>query len=317
MVTPIISIITPSFNQVQFLEQTILSVINQNYPNLEYIIIDGGSTDGSVEIIKKYENYLAYWISENDRGQSEAINKGLKKATGEIVAWLNSDDLYLPETLSTVAKTFSENSDVYLIYGNVENFYIDGKSKTIENNFSPVDFLSRVSIHQPSVFWRRKLHKEIGYLDETLHYCMDYDLWMKVFFNYKTLKINKTLSRFRVHNQAKSSGNPKNLYLEYRTVVSRFINSVDQSSKEHLTRFNIYSNRENKKYNITNAVSKKELKTIVNNYIWNCAIQEYTWGNKKNANKLFSYCIKFKPVKSLFFLAKNNLCTQKCPLSFP
>ena len=116
---PKISIVTPSYNQAEFLERTILSVLNQDYPNLEYIIIDGGSTDGSVEIIKKYEKYLAYWVSEKDKGQSDAINKGFQKSTGDILAWLNSDDTYLSGTLFKVVKAFQENPNADLIFGNI------------------------------------------------------------------------------------------------------------------------------------------------------------------------------------------------------
>ena len=123
---PKISIVTPSFNQVQFIEETIRSVILQNYPNLEYIIIDGGSTDGSVEIIKKYEKYLTYWVSEPDSGQSEAINKGWKIATGDIIAWLNSDDMYMPYALSTIASMYAANPDKIIFQGSCNNIDIEG-----------------------------------------------------------------------------------------------------------------------------------------------------------------------------------------------
>ncbi|GAG29700.1 unnamed protein product, partial [marine sediment metagenome] len=116
---PLVLIVTPSYNQAQFLESTILSVLNQNYPNLEYIIIDGGSTDGSIEIIKRYQKYLAYWISEKDEGQADAINKGFEKSTGQILAWINSDDTYLPETLFRVAKHFQQHQKADLVFGNI------------------------------------------------------------------------------------------------------------------------------------------------------------------------------------------------------
>lgn len=315
-----LSIITPSFNQAQYLEQTILSVISQNYPNLEYIIIDGGSTDGSVEIIKKHEKHLAYWVSEKDNGQSDAINKGLKKATGEIVAWLNSDDLYLPKTLQTVNAIFQSNPDVDLIYGDVINFY-EGHKKTNYhiNQFEYYDFLSRVSIHQPAVFWRKKILDKIGYLDESLHYLMDYDLWMRIFLKYKTIKANSVFAKFRIHNVSKTSSNPKELYLEYRKILSRFFNSQnDQAILEQLKRLGIYANDENKKYDISrhsngprHSASKTgnlSLQKAMNIYVHQCAVQEYSWKNIKKANPLFLASLKEPSIPvNLFFLLKNNL----------
>ncbi|MDP4268387.1 MAG: glycosyltransferase family 2 protein, partial [Bacteroidota bacterium] len=255
MSLPKISIITPSFNQGKFIEETILSVINQNYPNLEYIIIDGGSTDNTIDIIKKYENKISYWISEKDKGQSDAINKGFKVASGEIIGWLNSDDLYLrpdisrndeKSTLLCVAEAFTKNPEIDLIYGDVENFNDKGETEYYHvNEFEPLDFLKRVSIHQPSVFWRKKIIEETGYLDENLHYTMDYDLWMRIFFTYKTLKINKIISKFRIHNSSKTNSNPKDMYMEYRKVFSRFICSIEKTKYiELLKELRIYDNSE-------------------------------------------------------------------------
>jgi hypothetical protein len=162
----LVSIITPSYNQVAYLEQTIQSVFRQDYPRIEYIVIDGGSTDNSFEIIRKYVDRLAYWISERDSGQAEAINKGFKRARGEILAWLNSDDYYLPNTISAAVKCFEENPDVVMIYGDM--LAVDGSGQTINvlkyKQYSLEDLLCFQIIGQPSVFFRRRTEsRPVGY----------------------------------------------------------------------------------------------------------------------------------------------------------
>lgn len=309
-----ISIITPSFNQAGYLEQTIQSVIGQNYSNLEYIIIDGGSSDNSPEIIKKYERHIAYWVSETDTGQSHAINKGLEKATGDIIAWINSDDQYLPGALKTVSNYFSRNPEIDLIYGNAVNLYPNGKTKNyIVKEFDPVDLLSRVSVHQPSVFWKRGIHEEIGVLDETLNYVMDYDLWLRIFFRYKTKRVDKMLSIFRIHADSKTYYDPRELYYEKRKVISRFFNSLhDKTWKNQLISLGLYDNNENIKYifhpEIQNAndFSRK----IFLQYVYNCGIEEYTFGNYNKAQYFFRKSLIFMFFKSIFFMVKNFIKNQ-------
>jgi len=302
-----ISIITPSYNQGQYIEQTIISVLEQNYPNLEYIIIDGGSSDNSVEIIKKYEKQLKYWISEKDNGQSHAINKGFKKATGDIIAWLNSDDIYLPDTLNIVNNIFNKNPDIDIIYGDVINFTEKKEEYYKVSEFKINDFLSRISIHQPAVFWRKKLLNNEGFLDESLYYTMDYDLWMRLFINYKSLKVNLPLAKFRMHNDSKTTSNPPELYLEYRKVISRFFFSFnEQSIIDKLKKFGIYNNVENKRYYFkSNFLFNPDFILI---YLYQVALQEYTFGNYHNANNLFKRLLKTKYfVKALPFIIKNKI----------
>lgn len=206
---PKISIITPSYNQGLYLEETIKSVLNQNYPNLEYIIIDGGSSDNSVEIIKKYEKYISYWCSEPDKGQSHAINKGLKKATGDIFAYLNSDDLYVDRALFTVAEYFVNNLDVDLVYGDV--YLIDSKSNLIKKRYE-LDFDFKMGcligfgiiIPQPATFWRKKVTEKIGYFNESNHYTMDQNYWYRVAKEFKIVHIPKFLAKFRYHESSKT-----------------------------------------------------------------------------------------------------------------
>jgi len=180
---PKISIVTTSFNQKQFIERTILSVLNQNYPNLEYIIIDGGSTDGSISIIKKYEKYLTFWVSEKDRGQSEGLNKGFKRATGEIVGWQNSDDIYLQGSFLKIVNLFKKSLKTDVVYGN--RFDIDENENIIRESiftkFSKIVYqYDGISLGTQSTFWRRELFSKIGYLDTDLHFAMDYEFFLRM-----------------------------------------------------------------------------------------------------------------------------------------
>lgn len=227
-ILPKISIITPSYNQGKFLEETIQSVLSQNYPNLEYIIIDGGSDDNSVEIIKKYEKYLAYWESKKDKGQAHAINKGFQKSTGEIIAWLNSDDTYLPHVLEKVNTFFTNNENCKWIAGNVfftdENGTIISKKKSL---YSP--FILRYassSLYQQSVFLRRDILNEIGYLNESMHFLMDQEWFCRISEKYETAIINLNVALFRWHKKSKSSLNKSHNFKEYlkekRTIIETY-----------------------------------------------------------------------------------------------
>jgi glycosyltransferase involved in cell wall biosynthesis len=180
---PLVSIITPSFNQVEFLERTILSVLEQDYANVEYIIIDGGSTDGSLEVIRRYEDKITSWISEPDLGQTDAINKGFNLASGEIIAWLNSDDTYLPGAIREAVNFFNLHPEVGMMYGAA--YYIDEDDKILAAYPSaPTDYeglrRGRTTISQQSMFFRRVIWSMVGPLDPTFYYAMDYDLWVRI-----------------------------------------------------------------------------------------------------------------------------------------
>jgi len=212
-----ISIITPSFNQGAYLEETIKSVIFQNYSNLEYIVIDGGSTDESVDIIRKYDSKLTYWHSCPDKGQSHAINQGFKMATGDILAWLNADDMYLPGTLQCIADEFNNFPDTDLIYGDC--VFIDEKGNFIRyftecEEYDAHRLLNYSNfIMQPTTFFSRKKLSEIGFLDESFFYAMDYELWCRFSKNNSKFKyIQKVLAANRVYSETKtSSGGIKRL----------------------------------------------------------------------------------------------------------
>jgi GT2 family glycosyltransferase len=202
----LVSIITPSYNQASYLEQTIQSVLGQDYPRIEYIVVDGASTDDSFEIIKKYNDRLAYWISEKDSGQAEAINKGFARAKGEILAWLNSDDYYLPNTISAVVKCFEENPDVVMVYGDM--LAVDGDGQTINvlkyKQLSLEDLLCFQIIGQPSVFFRRSALEKTGLLDTSFHFMLDHHLWIRLTQQGSIQHVPQVWSAARYHPQAKN-----------------------------------------------------------------------------------------------------------------
>lgn len=202
----LVSIITPSFNQAAYLEQTMQSVLEQDYPRIEYLVVDGASTDNSVDIIRKYESKLAWWVSEKDKGQADAINKGFARATGEIIAWLNSDDYYLAGTVSAAVKIFAERPEVALVYGNM--LAVDEHGKTFNTlNYKQLtleDLLCFQIIGQPAVFMRRSALQTAGGLDPTFHFLLDHHLWIRLAQQGKILHVDQTWSVARYHAEAKN-----------------------------------------------------------------------------------------------------------------
>lgn len=214
---PKISIVTPSFNQGRFLEQTIKSILDQNYPNLEYIIIDGGSSDNSVQLIKKYEDRLAYWVSEPDHGQAHAINKGIEHCTGEIFNWINSDDILLPGSIETVARSFMNNPCLEWFLGAIDLVGEQGEGEFLSHQQPYMDedrahWLGHYGKYylfcQQASFMRLPVFNKFGMLDETLHYCFDHEFYLRLLFGgIRPAICRETLGLFRIHPNAKTGGN--------------------------------------------------------------------------------------------------------------
>ncbi|MCX6033799.1 MAG: glycosyltransferase family 2 protein, partial [Chloroflexi bacterium] len=203
---PLVSIVTPSYNQARFLEATLRSVLEQDYPNIEYLVVDGASTDGSMDIIRRYADRLTWWVSEKDSGQSEAINKGLRRARGEIVGWLNSDDVYLPGAVSAAVAAFRSSPDAAVVYGDALAIGEAGRPFNVMHarQYSLVDLMAFNIICQPAAFMRRSVLEQVEYLNPDYHLLMDNLLWMNMARVAPLVYVPQAWAAARYHDQAKN-----------------------------------------------------------------------------------------------------------------
>ena len=203
----LVSIVTPSYNQARFIEGTIQSVLSQDYPQIEYLVVDGGSTDHSVDVIRRYADRLTGWVSEKDRGQTDAINKGFARARGEIFAWINSDDTYEPGAVSAAVEFLREHPEVGMVYGDCN--YINEQGEVIGRFHSKQTSYRRIRqgynhIPQQTMFFRAELWKQLGPLDPSFHFAMDYDLWTRISARSEIKYVPQTWANFRLHTSGKT-----------------------------------------------------------------------------------------------------------------
>lgn len=305
---PKITIITPSYNQGNFIEETIRSILLQNYPNLEYFIFDGGSTDNSIEIIKKYEKFITYVESKKDNGQSHAINKGLSIATGDIITWLNSDDFYNPGTLFRVAHEFIENINYNCVIGKV-NVFGNDKSFIIKSPlFTSIEkTIGYGRIVQPAMFFKAATYKQIGHLNEKLHYLIDTEWWLKYLMHYKLdrlIEIESTLVNFRLHSVSKTFSQNDEFIKERDTIYFSIakINKLDKLA-EVINYFKLVD--KDYLFNSPLGLSTDEIEKSLNYFLLLRGNEFYVQLDRKNAE----YC--FKHINQKLLLREDVVFLKK------
>ncbi len=236
---PRISVVTPSYNQAQYIEATIRSVLLQGYPNLEYFVMDGGSTDGSVAIIRRYDAWITQWVSEPDRGQTHAINKGLAQATGQIFTWLNSDDMLLPNALHHVALLYAQKPGAVGWVGGCYLISPDGRLLTTEmprglTQAELADWYHTGYIFQPACFFAADAYRKVGRLDESLHYAMDFDLWLRLAAEGEYVATDKILAAAVIHDAAKSQAMRADMHAE--TIALQIKYGYEELAARRVTR---------------------------------------------------------------------------------
>ena len=290
MKTPKISIVTPSFNQGQFLEQTINSVLDQGYSNLEYFVVDGGSTDNSHAIIEKYSKHLTWWVSEKDKGQSHAINKGLKRATGDIVNWINSDDYYEPKALFTVAEKFME-TDASMISFRANVFGLQTRvsrgTDLFQNNLPKT--LAYTRIDQPETFFSKAAFQRMGLLNENLHYCMDKEWFLRYLLLHgqdKAINSDEVILNFRYHDASKSVLQQSKFEKESDAIYAEYASFLNRSREaEYL--WSLAERAESGVLEISETpVLAESGKAMIHYYLFKRFAEEYDKLNRKKAQKL-------------------------------
>ncbi|GAF04936.1 glycosyltransferase family 2 protein [Saccharicrinis fermentans] len=306
-----ISIITPSYNQGQFIEETILSVLNQKYHNLEFIIIDGGSTDQTVEIIKKYQDKITYWVSEEDNGQTHAINKGFQKATGEIITWINSDDLLIPDSLNKINAHFKNDENLKCLFGQWIEFDEQGdRPLRIFKQPTLCEWLYTSPYAQPSTYYKRSLLKDIGYLNEELHFSMDNDFFKRIILsNVKYKYVDEFYSKFRWHSTSKSSNlmelcrqNDKLIYI---TILESYKSSISQKLITFIKEIGLYQ-QPTTTYQINIQINNDDLIVSFIHYI---SFYIGRWYNEGNYNKVAKSFFFIKEIGALPLMKKLPLNT--------
>ena len=276
---PKISIVTPSFNQAEFLEETIMSVLSQRYPNLEYIIIDGASTDGSVDVIKKYESQLNYWVSEKDSGQVEAINKGFAKCTGDIIAYLNSDDVYLPGTFNIILDHFQKDPNLKWISGPSLRFAADYTVFEGDNvpPDDPMRWLLACWIAQPSTFWKRECYDKLGGMDPEFHFSLDYEYWLRFIFKggYRLKFIKRPLSAYRYHSESKTVALQERFRVEDSRLHDRYLPMLSPAKQAQFRKLRRQIDRDREYWEVSHALrtsgqaaAKDKLREVIKHDPW-------------------------------------------------